>query len=222
MKKLILFFVAFLAANPLLAQPDLQSDKRIKEIILKDVRDIGVENDKSVQVALRAAHEAVLLKAWAQVILAKNPVTQSLKEVVYKEQSDLLGKTEYKIFHIFVADENAAKKFIEKMNVAADWMTLDPKNVFDSTVKYSFSRTDWINISAVLPDFRQTVARMTKGTFTPSAIRVKDGWHIVGLLDDRPFVMPAIDKIDKELTALAERKILDSHIQSLLSTENKK
>jgi len=222
MKNLILILVALFATNSLMAQTDLEKDKKVKEIILKDIREKGIQNDKNVQIALNAARDAVLFKAWAQLILEKNPVTQSLKEALYKEQSDLLGKNEYRIFHVFVVDEKAAKIFMEKMNAASDWTTIEPKKVFDSNVKYSFNRTDWINISAILPDFRQTVANMAKGTYAASPIRVKDGWHIVGLLDSRPFVMPAIEKIDKELTALAERKILDSQIQSLLSTENRK
>ncbi len=222
MKYLIQIFVALFAASSLMAQTDLEKDKKIRDVILKDVQEKGIEKDQTIQSALKAAHDAVLFKAWAQFTLAKNPITLTLKERIYKEQSELLGKTEFKIYHVFVTDEKSSKLLIQKMNGASDWTTLDPKNVFGSDVKYSFSRTDWINLSSVLPDFRQAVAEMSKGSFTPSAIKAKDGWHVVGMLDVRPFVMPPFEKIDKELNALAERKILDSRIQFLLSSENKK
>jgi peptidyl-prolyl cis-trans isomerase C len=211
----VLFFgISF---NSSMAQVSIDKDKKIREIILKDVTDKGIDKDSSVQIALKAARDAVLFKAWAQSVLTENPVVPSLKEKIYKEQADTLGKTEYKIYHVFVQDEKSAEFLIGEMKKSAEWMNIDPKNIFGKDVKYSFSRTDWINLVAVMPDFRKSVSEMVKGTFTASPIRVKEGWHIVGLLDSRPFIMPAAEKIDKELTALAERRILDSKIQDLLS-----
>lgn len=64
MKNLILILVAFFATNSLMAQTDFEKDKKVKEIILKDIREKGIQNDKNVQIALNAARDAVLFKAW--------------------------------------------------------------------------------------------------------------------------------------------------------------
>lgn len=218
MNKILLPFFAFLVlSNSIHAQTDVSLDSKIREIILQDVIEKKIDKDPAVLSAMKAAQDAVLFKSWAQTVLQATPVTQALKESIYIEQSNLLGKKEYKVFHFFVVDEKSALMMIEKMKELNDWNGIDPKSMFSADVKYSFSRTDWINASRISSDFRSLVINIGKGEFSKNPIKSNDGWHVVGLIDVRPFVMPEMVKIDKELQSLAERKIIDAHIKKLLS-----
>lgn len=207
---------------PAMAQGDLTDDKNVRELILANIKQQGIDKDPVVKNAMQVAQDAVLFRAWTLRVLKEYPVTPSLKNSLYKEQLEVAGDFEYTIYHLFLTEEKTAQRLIQQMKDIKDWSNLDPKNLIESDVRYSFSRTDWINLSAVLPEFRQAVKGMQKGSFTEKAIRSKDGWHVVGVVDIRPFKMPPSESLDKELNALAERLILDHHIKSLLPDSNKK
>jgi len=221
-----IFFVALgislWISFPSRAQGDLTDDKNVRELILAKIKQQGIDNDPVVENAMQVAQDAVLFRAWTLRVLKEYPVTPSLKNSLYKEQLEVAGDFEYKIYHLFLIEEKTAQRLIQKMKEIKDWSNLDPKNIIESDVKYSFNRTDWINLSAVMPDFRQAVRGLQKGSFTEKAIRSTDGWHVVGVVDVRPFKLPPPESLDKELNALAERVILDHHIKSLLSDSNKK
>lgn len=205
-----------------MAQAVVTDDKKIRDLIFQDIKKQGVDKDQSTRVAAQAAYDAVLIRAWGQKILSAQPVTPALKETIYKELSSVLGDQEYRIIHVFVTDEKAAQTLVQKMREVGDWSNLNPKEFLSPETKFSLNRTDWINLTAVLPEFRSALRALKKGEHTTSPIRAKDGFHVVGLQDVRPFKMPSPETLDKDLNALAERRILDQYIQSLNETSKKK
>lgn len=205
-----------------MAQAISTDDKKIRDLIFQDIKKQGVDKDQSVRLAAQAAYDAVLIRAWGQKILSTQPVTPALKETIYKELSTVLGDQEYRIIHLFVTEEKTAQTLIQKMREIGDWSNLNPKEFLPPETKFSMNRTDWINLSAVLPEFRSALRALKKGEYTTSPIRVKDGFHVVGLQDVRPFKLPSPEALDKDLNSLAERKILDQYIQSLNEPSKKK
>lgn len=215
---LISLFLGLTVSTASMAQANLTDDKKLRELIFQDIKKQGVDKDSAAVAAAQAAYDAILIRAWGQKILTNRPVTPALKESIYKELAASIGDQEYKIVHVFVTEEKAALTVVQKMKEASDWSTLDPKSFLSPDTKFSSNRTDWINLSSVLAEFRPALRGLKKGEYTASPIRVKDGFHVVGLLDVRPFKMPSPDSLDKELNSLAERRILDQYVQSLIAT----
>jgi len=215
---LISLFLGLTVSTASMAQANLTDDKKLRELIFQDIKKQGVDKDSAAVAAAQAAYDAILIRAWGQKILTNRPVTPALKESIYKELSASIGDQEYKIVHVFVTEEKAALTVVQKMKEASDWSTLDPKSFLSPETKFSLNRTDWINLSSVLAEFRPALRGLKKGEYTASPIRGKDGFHVVGLLDVRPFKMPSPDSLDKELISLAERRILDQYVQSLIAT----
>ena len=211
------FFLGLTLSTAASAQAVSTDDKKIRDLIFQDIKKLGVDKDQTTVAAAQAASDAIFIRAWGQKILTIQPVTTSLKETIHKELSAVLGDHEYKIVHVFVAEENAAKTLVQKMKESSDWSNIDPKAFLSPETKFTLKRTDWINLSAVLPEFRPALRALKKGEYTASPIRVKDGFHVVGLIDVRPFKMPTAESLDKELNSLAERRILDQYIQTLTS-----
>lgn len=220
-----LIFISFVLGLTLSSAASAQAvsteDKKIRDLIFQDIKKLGVDKDQPTLATAQAAYDAILIRAWGQRILTLQPVTPSLKETIYRELSAVLGDQEYKIVHFFVAEEKAARILVQKMKESNDWSNIDPKTFLPPETKFTLNRTDWINISAVLPEFRSALRALKKGEYTASPIRVKDGFHVVGLTDVRPFKMPSIESLDKELNSMAERKILDQYVQSLSSPTKK-
>lgn len=223
MKNFIVSFVLlFSVSSAVMAQANVPEDKKLRDLIFQDIKKQGVDKDPAVKAAAQAAQDVVMIRAWGQKVLSATPVTPALKESIYKELTNTLGDQEYKLVHFFVAEEKAAQALIQKMKESSDWSSLDPKSVLGADAKFSMNRTEWINLSAVMPEFRATLRTLKKGEYTTTPIRVKDGFHVVGLTDVRPFKLPPAETLDKDLTALAERKILDQYIQSLTASTGKK
>lgn len=200
---------------------DLATDeRRIRDLVLRDVISQGLEKTPEVQAALRAAQEAVLMRAWEQKILAARGVTTELKAMVYQELSDMLGNAEYRIFHVFTGEEQGARALVARMKASREWAKIDLDAVFGQKGKHTLRQTDWINLSAVLPEFRGPLKAMKAGDVVTQPIRAKDGWHVVGMMETRPFKLPPAEQMSTELQRLAERRIVGEKIKALL-TNNK-
>lgn len=212
---------AAFSASPVNAQENRVEGPAIRNLVLQDVRQQGIDKAPEVQIALRVAHETVLIRAWEKRVLASEPVTPAMKEVIYKELTALLGDKEYKIFHVLLSDEKAALGLVAKMKESPDWTSLDPKRAISPEVKFTANRTDWVNLSAVSREFHPQVRSMKAREFSDQPIRVKEGWQVIGVLDVRPFQMPTADRIDKDLVKMAERKIIDRRLTDLLNTPPK-
>lgn len=219
MKKInLLLSVALLCGVTTLTLAQQQFDtEKVKQIILQDAQNQGIPKLPEVISALRNAQDAVIISAWEKKLLAEQPpVTQDMKMQVYKELAELLGDSEYVIYQAFLDNENSAQALINAMLANPKWNELNVKNIFPEKTKYSINQSDWVKITAILPEFRPVVKSLKKGEVAPKPVQARGGWHVVGLIELRPLVMPSADKIDKELQGLAERKIVGQKLQKML------
>lgn len=217
MKPINLFCLAVVLAGSFscaVAQP--QSDEqKVREKVLLAAKKQGLDKVPEVIAMVRESQEIILIRAWERAVLAAQPVTQDLKNQVYKELKALLGDSEYKVFQVFLDDEGAAQSLIKTMNANPNWEELNIKTIVASSVKYSTNKPDWVNISSVLPEFRSVVKALKAGQVASQPIRVQAGWHVVGLIQTRPLTLPTPEKMDKELVSLAERKIVGQKLLEL-------
>lgn len=224
MKKPISFFVAIsLALVFSIAQAQSKLDENnVREAVLLDVQKQGLNKLPEVQNAIREAQDLILIRAWEKSMLLSQPVTQDMKDQIYKELKILLGDLEYRVFQVFLDKEEAAQALIKGMLTNPNWEELNIKALVPANVKYSANKPEWINISSILPEFRAVVKSLKVGEVATKPIPVQTGWHVVGLLQTRPLNMPSPEKMDKELVNLAERKILGQRLQELLKNNLKR
>lgn len=195
------------------AQATRSDDQALRELVLQEVREQAIDKTPEVQIAVRAAQEAVLIRAWEKHVLASQPVTAAMKESIYRDLSALLGDKEYKVLHVLLSDEKAAKVLVARLKETPDWNGVDPHTLLSPDTKVRANRTGWINLSAIAQEFRPQVRAMKAGDVTSQPIQTKEGWHVVGVMDTRPFNMPSAERMDKELQRLAEAKIIEQHLR---------
>jgi peptidyl-prolyl cis-trans isomerase C len=211
------FFTLFLASWVSLVLAQAQpNDKKIKELILQDVEKQGLNKTPEAISAMRDAQETILIRLWEKALIAAQPITAEMKAQVHKDLGGLLGNSEFLIYQVFLDNEASAKSLIVKMVSNPKWESLDLKTTVPESTKFSVNKPDWVNISSIQPEFRSVVKALKPGEVTPNPIAVQGGWHVVGLLQTRPFKMPTVEQMDKELINLAERKIVALKLQSML------
>lgn len=194
----------------------------VRDLVLQDARQQGIDKTPEVQLAVRVAQEAVLIRAWERKVLAAQPVTPEMKQAIYQDLKAMLGDREYKVLHVRLDDEAAALALLARMKEAADWAKLDPKQILPPETKLSVSRTDWINLSAIAREFHAQVRAMKAGDFTPQPLRTKEGWQVMGVVETRAFAMPSADRLDKDLGRLAERTIIEQRLAELRQRSSQK
>ncbi len=198
------------------AQNALVDPKKLKDLILEDVRQQGLDRSPEVQAAVQTAREAVLVKVWEQTALKAKPVTQEQKEAAYKELLALLGTSEYRILHLVVKNEDHAKAIVERMRTNVAWDQIDFKSIVNSDPSLKAQKTDWVNMTMLLPEFRPVVKDLKVGEVHASPLKAQDVWHVVGLLDARPLAAPTYDQIKLNVEKLAEQKVIGEKIKSIL------
>jgi peptidyl-prolyl cis-trans isomerase C len=218
MKKYIFInLIALFFSAASLAQTTVPVDKKLRDLIFQDIKKQGIDKDPATIASINTAQDALLIRAWGQKILSTRPVTSELKENIYKELALTLGDQEYKVIHFFTSNNDAAEIISQKFKNSDNWSELDPKKFLSAEIKFSLTRTDWINLTAIQPEFRNSLKTLKKGEHTALPIKTKDGFHVIGVVDTRSFKMPTIENMDKELNSIAERRILDQYIQSLIN-----
>jgi parvulin-like peptidyl-prolyl isomerase len=193
--------------------------QKIKEVILQDAQKQGIEKQTEVQVALKAAQETVLMRAWEQHILKTNTVTQAQRDDAYKSFLNLLGNNEYRIHHITLADAEQANMVIQRLQAGQSWDKLEVAVPGKLDVKITANKSDWVNFVSLLPEYREAIKLLKPGQVYPTAIRSNSGWHILGLMEMRPLKPPPADQIKEALENIAKKKIVQDKIKSLLPTK---
>lgn len=219
MKKSFTFFFALFLTSwfPLVMAQAQPNEKKIKELIFQDVETQGLNKTPEAISALREAQEVIMIRLWERAVIAAQPITPEMKAQVHKDLGGLLGDSEYKLFQVFLDNEVSAKALIKKMVSSSKWESLELKTVVPESTKFTANKPDWVNISSIQPEFRSVVKSLKSGEVTTKPIPTQGGWHVVGLLQTRPLKMPTVEQMDKELTNLAERKIVALKLQSMLA-----
>jgi parvulin-like peptidyl-prolyl isomerase len=215
-KYLLLVALVFLEAT-VQAQTAQVDSKKLKSLILQDVRQQGLDKLAEVQAAVQTAQELIWVKAWEQSALKAKPITQEQKDAAYKELVTLLGTTEYRFLHVVVKNQDHAKTIIDSMRARSDWDQIDFKSLVNADPNFKSQKTDWVNMTMLMPEFRPFVKGMKIGEVNPNPVKEQDSWHIIGLLETRPLISPAYDQIKQNVEKLAEQKVIGEKMKSLLN-----
>lgn len=190
--------------------------QKIKEVILQDAQKQGVDKQAEVQTALKAAQETILMRAWEQHIIKVNQVTQAQRDEAYKDYLSLLGNSEYRLNHITLADADQAKQVIQRLQGGLAWEKVEMSTPGKPEIKITANKTDWVNMAALMPEFREAIKLLKPGQVYPTAIRSNTGWHVLGLMEMRGLKAPPADQVRGILDNLAQQKIVQDKIRALL------
>lgn len=191
--------------------------QKVKEVLLQDLQKQGIDKQPEVQAAVKAAQDAVLLRAWEQQTLKANPVTPALRDEAYKDFLNLLGSSEYRLHHITLADQEQAKALIQRLQSGLGWDKVELAVPGKPDAKLAANKTDWVNMAAVMPEYREAIKLLKPGQVYPTPVRTNAGWHVLGLIETRALKAPAADQIKGTLDGIAQQKIVQEKIKSLLS-----
>ena len=193
---------------------DLINTQLIAAQALKD----GSDKEPDVDARLNVMRLRVLADAEVQKYLKGHEPTDAELHAEYDSQIAAMDKTEYHARHILLAtkDKELAEELIKKIKHGAKFDDVAKANTIDPGSKASGGDLGWFSTTRMVKPFADAVKGLKKGEITAEPVQTQYGWHIIELVDTRPFTPPTFDQYNKQQldNAIMQRK-LQAYIDNL-------
>ena len=162
--------------------------------------------------------QSFLIELLTNDYLKSNPISEEEVKAEYEKlQSNTRSFLQYNVSHIVVANEADAKDIIVKLNKGEAFDKLAKSKSIDPT-KNQGGNIGWVLPTQIIPEIANSIVIMAKNMTAQVPLHSHLGWHVLKLLDIRPFKVPAYDnvkvQIRSELSQVKRLQLLNSLKQS--------
>jgi peptidyl-prolyl cis-trans isomerase C len=185
-----------------------------RELLLQEAKKSGLDKTPAIAAQMEMARQAVLIRAYIQDYVRKNPVSDAQLKAEYEGIKTKMGGTEYKSRHILVETEDQAKTIIENLKKGAKFDEL-AKQSKDPGSKENGGDLGWSAAGSYVPPFAEALKALAKGKYTEAPVKTDFGWHVIQLEDTRPLEAPAFESIKPQLAQRANQQLIEKMIESL-------
>lgn len=194
-------------------------DEMIDKLLLAQYAiDNKVDKDPEVSALIKRVREEILAQAVQRNLLRDNPITEDDVKKRFEQEVENTHKTEYKVRHILVKDENEAKDIIAQLQKGANFAKLAQEKSIDTQSSKTGGAIGWVNQGMVVPEFFNAVMKMKKGTVSTEPVKTDFGWHIIKVEDSRPLKIPTFEQFmsDQRARANLYRRMQDDKTAGLV------
>jgi peptidyl-prolyl cis-trans isomerase C len=189
-----------------------------RELMYQRAVDMKLDQDPVAKALMEQARKMVLVDMLIDQHLKKNPIAPAAINAEYKRQIDLVKDAEeFNIQMILVRSKDTADEAQKKVNAGEDFEKLASVYSTDNS-KSNGGNVGWVLSTALIPQVSNVVVNLPKGVSTKQPIQTPNGWHIIKIVDKRPFQLPANlnQKEEKEkIAVLLKQQKRAEFIQSI-------
>lgn len=185
-----------------------------REILTQAAVAGGIDKKAAVQTQLDLARQAILIRAYLQDYLDRNPVTDAEVSAEYDKLKPQLGGTEYKPRHILVETEAEAQKVIDSLRAGEDFAKL-AKASKDPGSREKGGELGWSAADQYVKPFGDALSALQKGEYSKKPVKTDFGYHVIRLDDLRDVPPPSLDELKPQIREFLEQKRVDDHMQAL-------
>lgn len=201
--------------------PELRNNVRDalinQEIIAQEALKRGLNKKPDVAAAIDINRQDILVNAYVQDYLERNPVTEDTLKKEYERIKGQLGGREYKARHILVENENDAKEIIAQIRKGASFEKLAAERSKDTGTKDRGGDLDWSVPGNFVKPFGDALAKLKKGQMTEAPVQSNFGWHVIRLDDERAYQAPAYDAVKQNLQRSLQQQMVQKMLAELRS-----
>jgi len=184
----------------------------------------GIDKQANVRQEVELARQGILVRALMSDYLKKHPVTDADVQAEYDEiKKAQEGRQEYKLRHILVKEEQAAKDIIAA--IKSKKTTFDAAAKKDSIDPGSGAKggdLGWGPSSNYVPEFAQAVEKLKKGQMTDTPVQTQFGWHVIQVDDARPVSLPDLKDVKPQIEEMLRQDKLVQYQQELMKSADVK
>ncbi len=199
---------------------NLLNDLIIREVITQDIKKTGLLNKDNNALKLKLAQQNTMLDLWFAQYFKTHPVTEAEIKAEYERQLALSKESknakQYEVAQIMVATEGEAQEIIKQINAGAKFETLAKEKSLEKVSGAQGGIVGWVFPAQLAPPINDLVVNLSKGAITQSPIKTNNGWHVIKVDNERPFVMPGFDQVRNTIAQELVQKRRQEAINALL------
>lgn len=185
-----------------------------REVLGQAAEASAIDKKPEVQTQLGLARQAIIIRAYLQDYLAKNPVTDEQISAEYEKVKPQMSGTEFKPRHILVETEAEAQKVIDSLRAGEDFAKL-AKASKDPGSRDKGGELGWSAADQYVKPFGDALSALKKGEFSKTPVKSDFGYHVIKLDDLRDVAPPSLAELQPQIREFLEQKRVDDHMQAL-------
>jgi peptidyl-prolyl cis-trans isomerase C len=186
-----------------------------REIVAQEAQRAGVAKNPQVQTQMDMARQEVLVGAFINDWLRKNPVSEADVQKEYERVKSTAGAREYKARHILVDTEDLAKGLIAELKKGGKFDELASKNSKDTGSAQRGGDLDWNVPGNFDKQFSEAMVKLEKGKYTEAPVQTRFGFHVIQLDDVRPVTFPALNEVRSRIEQQLRQNKIEALVKSL-------
>jgi peptidyl-prolyl cis-trans isomerase C len=175
----------------------------------------GINKNADLMIAEEIGHRKLVVNAFLQDFMKKNPVSDADKKAAYEQYKKELGDKEYSARHILVKTEAEATDIAAQIKKGSDFAKLAKEKSLDPGSKDKGGDLGWFSAAGMVKPFSDAVTSLKKGETTAAPIQTQFGWHVIKLIDTRATQVPSYDKVKEGLERTLQQRKLEKMMLGL-------
>jgi peptidyl-prolyl cis-trans isomerase C len=206
--------------------PDKASEKKIvldeltnRLLIAQHAAALKLDQQPEVAQILKRVRQDILIEALQRKTLADHPITDEELKKRFEAEAEKTHKTEYRVRHILVKNEDEAKSIIEQLGKKGNFAALAKQHSIDKQSAVNGGDLEWINQGMPLvPEFFDAVMKLKKGEYTTAPVKTDFGFHVIKVEDTRPLKIPTFEEFlaNRQAKAGLTRRMQQEAINNLV------
>lgn len=164
-------------------------------VVAQEAEKLGFANNPKVQSEIELAHTLVLVRAYLQDLLIRNPVSQQDIQAefnLFLEASK--ERREYRARHILVQNKDEAADLVAEVGGDLNkFIELAKAKSIDTGSGANGGELGWAGPESYVGEFSAAMTSMQPGEFS-APIQSQFGWHLIYLDEIRDMPIPQLDE----------------------------
>jgi len=183
-----------------------------RELLRQDAIEKKLDKHPKFIEKLRYLRDSMLMAAAMQDNLKQHPLDDATLRAEY---AMLEIPKEYKVRHILVETEEAAKAIIAELGQNKTFGELAKDKSIDTEAAKNNGDLGWITKQKVVPEFGDAMEKLEKGKYTTIPVKSKFGWHIIQLDETRNVALPSFESVKRQIINALENRQMQEYVRNL-------
>jgi peptidylprolyl isomerase len=212
--------IASLRADPALLE-QIARTSLVQKLILQEATEKKWQEQPQISARIRRAHDSAITESYLESLSqpAKDfPSEEEVKATYQAARESLKVPRSFRLAQIFIAEDKAKLAKVEELLSAkgADFAKIATEHSQEPTSASRGGEIGWLTETQIDKDLLPPIAKL-KLNDVSKPVKLKDGWHILKLLDARAEHTPTLEQARPQIVKQLRQDKLRSNSQAYLA-----